>query len=638
MKKWLPVFIIFLAILGGIWFWSLGALPETEASGVSLGSISGEVTVRAAGEEAYRKASDGMRLAEGDTVRTGERSGAVIDFFSGAETELDQNSEVVIAAAREIESSGSPVVKLGLQAGRVWSRVISILDLEGEFTAETNDVVATVRGTSFDLAIEDGGTTLWVADSVVELNGEEEMFVPEGRMMRFASGRRNGDMMPITEESKAREWFARNVERDRAFHEEVETRLLMDAGGDRLQAPGFMRDIVRGSEAMRTAMARDEARSPLTARYLLRRFAIIREQVKEGRLGSAQRDFSRLKQDLRRLMDRSEAEKIAARKAMYLGVRLFQHIDPTNEAYPLKQEIEELLIATSPDDEQAMMMRLMSVQSRLNEAGRALQNGRLDASGEILELARQAHGNASRDMDRMSEGERLEKLHQVMRAIEVRMTHFETSLEDARRVRPLREIELFSETTEAPTEEPLGPGCTDLLVRVIPPVIGVGQTANVDVRAIFEGGEARDVSLEADIRFTGSAASITGNTLLGLSAGSGNVQVTYMCNGEAIARLASLRVSEPVTVQGLIVSPGAVRIDLLQEVTLHAEVLYSNGERKDVTGAAAFSNTTPEFGFLAGNRFVAGQTAGTARVQVQYSEGGQLYTSASLITIEDLPL
>lgn len=38
MKKWLPLVIVFLAVLAGVWFWSLGALPDTAEPSLSTTS------------------------------------------------------------------------------------------------------------------------------------------------------------------------------------------------------------------------------------------------------------------------------------------------------------------------------------------------------------------------------------------------------------------------------------------------------------------------------------------------------------------------------------------------------------------------------------------------------------------------
>ncbi len=638
MKKWLPVFILFLAILGGIWFWSLGALPEVEPSGAVLKEFAGDVTVKHPGEEAFRKASLETELENGAIVKTGAFSKAIIDFYGQAETELGEESELLIEQTELSEENQSPIIHLNLLSGRIWSRVVSILDLEGEFQAGTSDVVATVRGTSFDLAIDAGGTTLWVADSVVETHSDNISFVPENRMLRFQNGQRTGEMERLTDQAKKTEWFTRNSERDEGFYEEMQARLLKQVGGDRLSAPGIFRDITRGSETLRTSLSNESEREQLMTRYLLRRFAVIQNQMKADRLGSAQRAFSKLRQDLLKAKDGSPAQARAARKALMLGVRLFHPVDPTNEAYSLKQQIEELLIEMSPNENQAMMMRLMFVQSRLSEARKALLSNRLDASGQILELAKQSHGNVAREMELMDQGsDSMEKLRSVMHAIEVRMTHFEEALEEARQVVPVREIELFGEADEtANSPEFTGPRCTDLHIRAIPPFIGIGETANISVQAVLENGEIIDVSKDALIVLTGDIAAISGTTVTGEKAGSGSVQVTYNCQGESIARQGAITVTSVVTVEGIIIRPSAIQIDTLQEIALKADLLYSNGQKKEVTQGAVFTNLTPQFGFIAENRFVAGQTEGVARVQVRYTENGQTYSAIANITIQEL--
>lgn len=639
MKKWLPVFIIFLLTLGGIWFWSLGALPQLTEERVTLTSSSGDVTVKHPDKESFADAEDNLVLENGSIIKTGSQSKATIDFYGKAEVSLDEHTELVIQESALKEETGSPLVSLRLEAGRIWSRVISILDLEGEFKAETSDVVATVRGTSFDLAIENDRTTLWVADSVVETNGATAAFVPEGQMLRFTNGRRDGDMMPISEEAKSLNWFTENRERDAHFHEAARGRLLRRAGGRQLPAPGIFRDIVRGSEAMRTSFSEGEQRQALVSRYLLRRFAFIRQLVADGEYGSAQREFTRAKHDMNQLRDQSELERRAVRKALHDAVILFHDIDPKSEAYSLKQQLEELLIIAAPDASQAMMLRLMSVQSRMDEAGRAFRTNQYDSAGKILELAKQSHANVAREMQHMEGEERaLTKLEHVMHAIEVRMTHFEALLEEERRMAPLRDIERQFErdgntaTSTQLTEQT----CRELLVTATPSQFEIGGKSYLEVRVVTDENQTRTVTDESLITLSGTAASLSGAVITGVTPGSAALQASYDCNGRVLRGQTSIQVVESVLPQGITISPSVVRMNILEEATLRVDALYSNGEKKNVTADAVFTNLTPEFGFMAGSQFIAGQLPGDARIEVQYSEGSETFAAEVLITVQAL--
>jgi|GEM_PF-2052424 len=639
MRKWLPVFIIFIVILGGIWYWSLGALPPLEASSVVLKQIDGNVTVKAPGEDAFTQANVGEVLEDGATVRTGSLSQAVIDFYGQAETTINEGSELEITQAMLSEENQSPIVHLSLLSGRIWSRVISILDLEGEFTAQTSDVVATVRGTSFDLAIEDGGTTLWVADSVVEADNTETVFIPENQMMRFQKGKTHGEMQALTSQSKRAKWFANNRARDDVFDKEMQDRVLTIAGADQSRVPGLFRDIVRSSEGVRTVFSHENRRGTLVMRYMLRHIAVIRDQLKKNQLGGAQQEFSKFRQEVIQANNKGSIDTRAAHQALLLGVKLFHNIDSTSAAYPLKQQMEELLLTVTQNKERAMMLRLMFVQSRLSEAKKAMMDDRLDAAEQILALAKQSHENVARDMGRMDTNESsMKKLTNTLRAIEARMAHLETALTAVSQATPVQDITVLPiQGPQIATSTPAtGIRCTDLYIRATPPTINIGEAARISVQATFTDGQTKDVSQEALIVVTGGIVTLSGTTVTGVKAGSASVQVTYTCQGEALARQGAINVKAGISAQGLLIRPSAGQMNILQELPLQAEMLYSDGHKKDVTQNASFTNLTPNLGFAAGNRFVAGQTTGTARMQVEYTENGKTFTSISNITIQNV--
>lgn len=62
--------------------------------------------------------------------------------------------------------------KLLLEAGKVWTRLERLLGKEESFSVEASNVVATVRGTAFGVAIADGNVDVSVAESQVKVIGQ----------------------------------------------------------------------------------------------------------------------------------------------------------------------------------------------------------------------------------------------------------------------------------------------------------------------------------------------------------------------------------------------------------------------------------------------------------------------------------
>ncbi len=115
-------------------------------------------------------ASAGMELKEGDTVKTGAKSKASLVFFDSSILRLNENTEIVV---KDIVSQGDKKVNLEQTAGQTWSRVLKISGIK-EYSIETPNTVATVRGTGFAVSIGDGDTIIAVKEGKVLVAAMDE--------------------------------------------------------------------------------------------------------------------------------------------------------------------------------------------------------------------------------------------------------------------------------------------------------------------------------------------------------------------------------------------------------------------------------------------------------------------------------
>src|SRR3989344_5119053 len=146
MKRWAVVVGVLAVLLGlgGWWFWSLAAVPDEAASQVSLKIDRQPVSVRLPNTTLFVDATNGMALTAGATVKTGEGGQATLTFFRQAETRLDQNSEVTIGdATQDANDPTKTTVRLDLEIGRLWSRVLRLFDLDSSYSVKTSSGVAT---------------------------------------------------------------------------------------------------------------------------------------------------------------------------------------------------------------------------------------------------------------------------------------------------------------------------------------------------------------------------------------------------------------------------------------------------------------------------------------------------------------
>jgi prepilin-type processing-associated H-X9-DG protein len=103
-------------------------------------------------------ATKGMELAVGDTITTGANGSANLTFFDGSVMEIKANSEILVNELTT-SSSGSTSVSLKETVGSTINRIGKLVDSASKYEVETPAAVAVVRGTVFDLLVQQNGTT-----------------------------------------------------------------------------------------------------------------------------------------------------------------------------------------------------------------------------------------------------------------------------------------------------------------------------------------------------------------------------------------------------------------------------------------------------------------------------------------------
>ncbi len=123
-----------------------------------ISSVSGDVQVLRSGSAESVKATNGMELAVGDTITTGNNGSANLTFFDGSVMEIKANSEILVNEL-STASTGSTAVSLMEQVGSTINRIGKLVDSASKYEVDTPAAVAVVRGTVFDLLVQQNGTT-----------------------------------------------------------------------------------------------------------------------------------------------------------------------------------------------------------------------------------------------------------------------------------------------------------------------------------------------------------------------------------------------------------------------------------------------------------------------------------------------
>ncbi len=150
------------------------------ASSSSLEVLDGIVALSHDGQT-FTQGEDGDLVEQGDVVRTGEGSHAVLTFFDGSTIEVEPESELIVQTLKAT-SAGDIVMEMQQNLGRSWHVVSRALTPNSKYEVRTPTTTASVRGTAFLVAVEPTGkTNLQTTDGLVRAAGGGVMVeIPPG--------------------------------------------------------------------------------------------------------------------------------------------------------------------------------------------------------------------------------------------------------------------------------------------------------------------------------------------------------------------------------------------------------------------------------------------------------------------------
>jgi len=178
----------------------------------SLRILAGTVEVQPPSAD-FSIAVDGQALEEGFTIRTAADGRAVIEYFDGSVTRLDQNTTFTIVTLRILDNEDQSKVIEGEQtSGNTYSRVTELTDSASRFDVSTPTATASVQGTVYAILVgPDGSTTIAVIDgSVGVLNTGSEVSVPTGFMVVLGADGTLSELLPIPDDLLNSDWIVFN--------------------------------------------------------------------------------------------------------------------------------------------------------------------------------------------------------------------------------------------------------------------------------------------------------------------------------------------------------------------------------------------------------------------------------------------
>ena len=188
--------------------WLAGAATKQKsahAAKTTVGTVNyveGRVLRAQARSQSFNTLRRGMKLYEGDVVKTKESSRFEAKLRDGSMLRLSSNSQLALDQIRFDRSQPrrKKKVRAKLFFGKVWASVTSLFNAESSFEVSTPNAVAGVRGTKFTATTSaDGETTVKVYGGKV-LVSNEPIYKVEG------ATRENRVEVPGPQEIGQQEW------------------------------------------------------------------------------------------------------------------------------------------------------------------------------------------------------------------------------------------------------------------------------------------------------------------------------------------------------------------------------------------------------------------------------------------------
>lgn len=196
-RIWVVVAVLLLVgVTAGVT--QLGSSQRFAQATATLSIISGQVEI-ASGTEAARPGVDDEGLPPNTTVRTVAPDGrAVLTFRDGSTIELEPEASVAIEQLA-LGTRGELIVVLRQDDGTTWSYVQPQLSPYSRFHIRTPFATAVVRGTKFEVDVDNGGPSGSAGLRVSVFEGRADL-VLRGRILPVPAGHETkivGDDLPV---------------------------------------------------------------------------------------------------------------------------------------------------------------------------------------------------------------------------------------------------------------------------------------------------------------------------------------------------------------------------------------------------------------------------------------------------------
>ena len=352
MKKVTVILICLIVLLviltGGVY--AMTSVPQALVPNAKLKVEQGTVQIKKAEANEWKNIDNEIAVLQGDSIKTLENSKAQINFFDNSRVALDSNTEITLQKLYiDSKNFNKNQVGIRLQIGRIWNRIINLLDKDSAYEVATSSTVATVRGTAFS--------------SQVLTSGEEETDVTDGMVKYFVPEKKLATevkkdtyikidpktvqqiiLTDITKEKTEDPWFKDNTAQDEAFLKEVQIQKEMAERQMVGIAPqSLLYPIKIAAEQVRTAITFDEQQKhELEAQFANRRLIEAKEMIQAGNSAEANKLFDQYQKDVKELqLQNPNPEIIQQIQQQFIDTQKVLDMNP-EQAKMLNTQLQEI--------------------------------------------------------------------------------------------------------------------------------------------------------------------------------------------------------------------------------------------------------------------------------------------------------
>ncbi len=200
MKKIIGLILLVVVILIGAYLYFAGGEEgeNPQLSGVSEGAVTNPwIEVLADKVTATNASGATTTLKTGDeikgklTLTTDTKGLANLYFPDGSVARIDSGTVLTVDEASYDRKNERLIVRITLGAGRVWSKILTLVTADSEWEVKTSNVAATVRGTAFGVAYVNGKSTVLGSQNSVSVHPrdqkiqDKEALVSPGLVLEF---------------------------------------------------------------------------------------------------------------------------------------------------------------------------------------------------------------------------------------------------------------------------------------------------------------------------------------------------------------------------------------------------------------------------------------------------------------------